>query len=237
MNVTRGKAIVLSCCAVCLACGGMSTHNPDQGTGGAGTDTSASASDSTGAPGAGGMPGVGGAGGSGGLGGSAIVLEFESSQTVSGLGLWGGTEVLNNALPIESGAPERDGNALHISGPGNILGVDLYWHVAFRFEDYFRGVRFWAKSDLSEGQELVITVGASGAAYWDAVAQGVPWPAKVVQVTDEWNEFEVVLADIGISPEQPAPSDTPFSALHFAIAPLLPYDLWLDDLQLLPLAL
>lgn len=162
-------------------------------------------------------------------------MDFETNAALVGLGLWVGTGVVGNTLPLDS-APDREGNALHINGAGEAKGVDLYWHTAFPIETAYESVSFWAKTDIQGGSELVVTVGGAGASYWPDVTSGMPWPAQTFRLSQEWQKLELSFATLGISPEMPAPHSQPYGAIHFAVAPNTPYDVWLDDLEVFGLS-
>lgn len=203
-----------------VACGGRAQS--------AGPDSAAAQAGAAGLS-TGGQSGSGGdatAGTTSGAGPSAS-NSFDSPDTLAGIGLW---MELGSSLPIGDPPQPHDGPALHLVGDSG-AGLDFFFHTAFPVEKYFSRVGFWAQSDLPDSA-LMIAVAGPEPSYFKDRALGSPWPARVVNLSSDWQSVDVPFSSLGIDKAHPGVHEGPFGAVHFIIEPNTHYDFWIDDFEL-----
>jgi hypothetical protein len=158
------------------------------------------------------------------------ISDFNDPNALQNGGLWmlpGGDDP-NLPLEVTSLPPIAGKSVLHVSGTAGPDGAELMWHVATRV-DAVLAVRFHARADLA-AEELRVTIGSPRPEYWTFNRQGMNWPAKSIHLSGEWLSYEVDIHSLGFSQDHRAPEvNDLYGAIHFAMRPNEPYDLWLDE--------
>jgi hypothetical protein len=164
-----------------------------------------------------------------------VLLDFANDSAMASIGLWMGPQI-GSTLPTDPSTDPQDpdGLALHLSGTADEQGMDTFWHVGTALDRLFRTVRFRAKTEHPDHPSLIVALaGSSSTNYYQDLAGGRPWHAAEVLLTNEWQDYEIALAELKpLGPGMPTPTfDVPWSALHFITPPSTRYDVWISYLE------
>ncbi len=222
----------LTLVTLCCSCGGEATSDGKANSVApkdAGGTSSGGLPSASGGNGAGlGASASGGAGSDEGTGAPPLLLGDE------GLPLFAGGEMATSLAETTVDETGREGVlsiAVTPDAPRGSLSTHLH---NFNFAGSYSSVQFSARA--SRTVDLVVTISPLNDTYWEALAKGQPWQGAKVTVTPEWQDYTVIITEMGPLAEGEAqPLGTAEgSALTFLIEENEDTTVWLDDLALVP---